>query len=163
MGNACGGQDSSPLMSCFGEGSATAFDDAWKRYVLMNRYDLEQVGVAPELIDETTNCEVYYHDGSGIVLDLAAVFNNNDNNSTIFKYKDYLEFAALPDTTDFPGLGVDMPQPGYAAGNFFSNNILIPRDWILRNIDTAVSLIPPHPNAYRAFGGKTSGSSSDQL
>jgi hypothetical protein len=77
---------------------------------------------------------------------------------TIMTFDDYLEFLAIPDSNPYyPGLGRDVPQPGYGPSYYDHVNVLILAKWILENIEFAASLIPPNPNptSYRAFGGKT--------
>ena len=41
-------------------------------------------------------------------------------------------------------------------------NVIVPKAWILANIDTAVDLLPPNPESYRAFGGFSAKETSDQ-
>jgi hypothetical protein len=40
-------------------------------------------------------------------------------------------------------------------------NVIVPKVWILANIDTAVEKFPPNPSSYRAFGGFNAKETSD--
>jgi hypothetical protein len=40
-------------------------------------------------------------------------------------------------------------------------NVIVPKAWILENIDTAIDLLPPNPGSYRAFGGFNAKQTSD--
>jgi len=156
--NACGWSFADTAFSCFGEGAATYFDAAWKRYLKDNRSVLESQGIAPVTIDEAINCTPNTIEEANIAdQDLPLTTQN----TIILKFKDYPEAVTLPPGTAFPGKALDNPLPEYGPSNYDKANVLVPKKWILENIDLAVTYVPPNPWTYRAFGGKTSNAVSD--
>lgn len=163
--NACGWPTGDFAFSCYGEGAGAYFDAAWKRYLNENRSVLEAQGIAPAVIDEALNCTPYTIEDPTLG-DLFAL--GAQNTTTILKLKDYPEAGILPEGTAYPGKVVDSPLPGYGSTNYQTSNVLIPKKWILENIDLAVAFAPPNMlglgvdiSGYRAFGGKASNSVSD--
>jgi hypothetical protein len=160
--NACGWPTAEFSFSCFGEGSAAKFNDLWKDYLSANRQSLEDAEISPEIIDEAINCGFDVVDNGDY--DSLLTIALTSANTTIMTFKEYLDSVVISDDAEYyPGLGRDLMQPGYAPGNVDSMNVLVPAKWILENIDLAAVDVPPNPFSYRAFGGKASSASSDQM
>ena len=162
--NACGWPMADTAFSCYGEGAGRYFDAAWKRYLNENRSVLETQGISPAIIDDALNCTTYTIEDAEI-LDQGAL---SAQSTTILKFRDYPELVTLPPGTAYPGKVVDSPLPGYGPTNYQQQNVLVPKKWILENIDLAVAFAPPNLlglglgiSGYRAFGGKASNSVSD--
>mmetsp|Transcript_47156 Transcript_47156/g.52713 ORF Transcript_47156/g.52713 Transcript_47156/m.52713 type:complete len:703 (-) Transcript_47156:137-2245(-) len=141
VSNACGCPIPGDQLYCFGEGTAKTFDEAWRRYVNESiRESWLESGMPASFIDELVNC---------------------DDCATILYYKDYASSRQYEEGHRFYGLatddGVDIPSKTATAVN-----IIIPKEWILKNIDKAVELMPPSPLGYRAYGGRNAGATSDQ-
>lgn len=155
--NACGWPMGDNAFNCYGDGSGVRFNEAWKTYLSDNRQSLEDAGISSDIIDEAIACGFDTLTGD-------TNFDPFSASTAIMKFNDYLEAVAIPDNNPYyPGLGMDIPQPGYGPTFNDGANVLVPANWILENIDLAASLIPPNPYSYRAFGGKTKGSTNDQL
>lgn len=163
--NACGWPTADPHLSCYGEGAGTYFDAAWKRYLNENRSVLETQGIAPAIIDRALSCTPYTIEDAEFSDQGAA---SAQSTTTILKFKDYAEAVTLPPGTAYPGKAVDSPLPGYGPSNYQMTNVLVPKKWILENIDLAIAFASPNLlglgldiSGYRAFGGKASSSASD--
>ena len=139
--NACGCPSGDVKFYCYGKDSAQAFDAAWKRYLYSIRQRLEEdAGIPISAID-------------------AAV--NSTDFSIIRYFNDFVETITIP-AGPYAGKALDFPQPDFAPAIEAYLNVIVPKKWILQNIDSAVELVPPSPWSFRAFGGRASGPSSDQ-
>lgn len=163
--NACGWPMADTAFSCYGEGAGRYFDAAWKRYLNENRSVLETQGIVPGIIDEALNCTPYTIEDAEFA-DQGAAFTTQ--NTTILKFKDFSEAVTLPPDTAYPGKAIDSPLPGYGPSNYQIQNVLVPKKWILENIDLAIAVASPNllglglgVSGYRAFGGKASNTASD--
>jgi len=156
--NACGWPIADSAFSCYGEGSGTVFDAAWKRYLSDNRSVLESQGVVPAIIDEAIACPIDIVEDA-VIMDGGPALTAQS--TTILKFKDNAETVILPEGTAYPGKALDNPLPGYGPHNYQFSNVLVPRKWLIENLDLAVTYVPPNPTTYRAFGGKTSNTVSD--
>lgn len=160
--NSCGWPMSDTSFSCFGDGSGAKFNAAWKSYLNVNRQSLEDAGIVSGIIDEAIACGVdVVADGNLDSIHESAL----SANTTILKFKDYLQAVVIPDNgkNNYAGLGSDSPAPGYGPPFYDGSGVLVPSKWILENIEVSADLIPPNPYTYRAFGGKCSGAASDQM
>ena len=139
--NLCGSPAPGSSLHCYGEGSGKTFDVAWRRYVNeSNRESWLESGIPASFIDELVNCE---------------------DCAMIEYYKDYPSSRQYEEGHRFYGRatddGVNIPSSTDQVAN-----VIIPKEWILKNIDKAAELLPPNPLGYRAFGGRNAGATSDQ-
>ena len=158
--NACGRPGGDFAFSCYGEGSGMAFVTAWKQYLSDNRNVLEGVGIVPAIIDEALNCQPEFIDGTSMEEDFFVMLT--PGTTFIMKYKDFAESNTFPPGYPYAGRPADSPAPRYSSENYDTANILIPRQWILDDLDFALDFIPPS-GGYLAFGGKTASAASDQF
>eukprot|EP00978_Attheya_sp_CCMP212_P040342 scaffold219205_cov39-Attheya_sp.AAC.1 len=70
--------------------------------------------------------------------------------------RDYTEMIVAT-TGEFAGKAEDTPPPGLPSLNENSNNVLVPKKWVLENRDVAIDnlFMPIGEGAYYAFGGNT--------
>jgi len=138
--NACGVMAPEIEFSCLGEGSAQVLDGAWRQYLSSISQNLVETGIPVSAIESAVNCT---------------------DCSDVEFHKDYASLRAFPE---------GHPRAGQVADDLFlvpslselGTFIIIPKAWILQNIDKAAEILPPNPSSYRAFGGRTSQATSDQ-
>jgi hypothetical protein len=102
------------------------------------------------------NCEPTYIEGTDLVDQLVEA--QLSQNTIIYPSNDYAEVAAFPSESEYAGKTNDAPPPDFVFTTYTYANILIPKKWIIENIELAASWIL----SYRAFGGRNAKSTSDQ-
>lgn len=136
--NACGWPTGDAFYSCYGEGSAKVFETAWKKYLESISQRLIDDGVPVDQVDASLNC----------------------TGSVIQSFDSYADLVLS--MTPIPGKIPDSPQPMITSTTATSSNIIIPKKWVLENIETAVTYFPPAPSGYKAFAGRSTAATSDQ-
>jgi hypothetical protein len=159
--NVCGSPPSNWALHCYGEGSAQVFDDAWKYHLENNRKSLEDEGITTEIMDAAINCEPAYIEGTDVTYQINEQ-ESSPNTNIYLGGVDYAQTVTFPSGTGYPGKIMDVPPPSLLVDSIVSANILVPTKWILDNIELAATLYPPNPGSYRAFGGHSAKSTSDQ-
>ena len=92
--NSCGATDSGGgIYHCYGEGTASAMDTAWKDYLTQSRSTLEGLGIPADFIDTALSCDIQYVEGNSLFQDTAYILSPN---ATIVSYKDYLQYLTYP-------------------------------------------------------------------
>merc|ERR1740139_1579813 len=129
------------FFSCYGEGSAQVFETAWRGYLSSISQSLVEAGIPVSAIEAAVNCT---------------------DCSTISYFKDYASARPFPEGHPYAGKtsddGVFIPP----TTEISAMNAIIPKTWILQNIDKATEMFPPSPTSYKAFGGRNSQATSDQ-
>ena len=91
--NSCGAPDIDGLYHCYGEGTASTMDTAWKNYLSLSRSTLESSGIPADFIDTALSCNIQYVEGNSLFQDLPYF---DSPNATVVSYKDYLQFITFP-------------------------------------------------------------------
>lgn len=142
--NACGWPPEDSALSCYGEGSAQLVADSWRRYIISINETLISQGFSNSFIEAGLNCPTieYYQD--------LGDFYSAALGSSYPEGYPYAEF--------FP----DIPYPGLRVTLDDTSNIIIPKEWVVNDVDTAITYFPLSSAQYAAFGGRNMGSTSDQ-
>ena len=92
--NSCASTDGPGVIyHCYGEGTASTMDTAWKNYLSLSRSTLEGLGIPADFIDTALGCNVQYVEGNSLFQDTAYAYSPN---ATVVSYKDYLQYLTFP-------------------------------------------------------------------
>lgn len=143
--NACGWPPQDDAISCYGDGSGQLVADYWKGYISAINETLLSQGIPSSLIDASYNCPTV----------------------TFFKdlgemYSEALS-SSYPEDYPYAGMVPDFPYPGLRVTLDDVSNIIIPKEWVLSDMESAITYFPLSSAQYAAFGGRNMGSTSDQM
>lgn len=135
------------IVFCYGKDSAMTMFAAWKQFLIGASPTLISAGMSQSSIDKILSC-----------------------NATIYPVTDMVEALAFPSGTPYEGQIPDNPAPNYFTDTISTGNIILPKKWILENIDVIMELETMQQakwgslivDMYMAFGGHSSRATSDQ-
>ncbi len=142
--NACGWPPEDTAISCYGEGSGQMVVEYWKGYISAINETLLSEGLSTSLINASYNCP------------------------TVEFYKDlgdaYTAIFAPSYPVDYPYAEMvpDFPYPGLRVTLDDTSNVIIPKEWVLSDIGTAITYLPLSSAQYATFGGRNMAATSDQ-
>ena len=141
--NACGWPPQDPAISCYGEGSGQVVAKNWKGYSSAINETLISQGVSPALIEASYNCP------------------------TIEYFNDLGDFHRATYTSVYPDSPYaenipDLPYPGLRVSMDDTANVIVPKKWVLSDMDSAMTHLGLSSAQYAAFGGWNMESTSDQ-
>lgn len=142
--NACGWPPEDTAISCYGEGSGQMVVEYWKGYISAINETLLSEGLSASLIEASYNCptvEFYKDLGDAYTAILA---------------------PSYPEDYPYAEMVPDFPYPGLRVTLDDTSNVIIPKEWVLSDIDTAITYLPLSSAQYATFGGRNMAATSDQ-
>ncbi len=141
--NACGWPPEDSAISCYGEGSGQVVAEYWKGYISAINETLISQDIPPTLIEAVYNCpSVEYFKDLG------------DFYSAAFS-------SAYPEGYPYAENFPDLPYPGLRVTLDDTVNVIVPKEWVLSDMDTAMTYLGLSSAQYAAFGGRNMESTSD--
>ena len=147
--NACGRPNTLTIIWCYGKDSATTMFEAWKQYLNSASQSLLELGIPESSLDKISSC----------------------NATNIYALDMATSPSTFPPGSPYEGQVFDNPwQPGY-LGVSGSANIILPKKWILENLDIMMSFDKWYKQVglpslvddlYMVFGGRSSEATIDQ-